>query len=116
MRSSDWSSDVCSSDLAGVRFLAEEILHDLAHARHTGHAADEHDFVDVGRADAGVLDRLLARLERALDAVFYKAFEVGALDGLDQVLRPVARQSVVLGKRVSGRVELGVRRVLKQKS
>ena len=45
---------------AGVRLLAEEVLHDLAHARHAGHAADQDDLVDVGRLHAGVGQRLLA--------------------------------------------------------
>ena len=34
---------------AGVRLLAEELLHDVADLGHAGHAADEDDLVDVGR-------------------------------------------------------------------
>ena len=49
-----------------VRLLAEQLLHDLLHLRHAGHAADEHDLVDVGRLEAGVLERLLARTLGAL--------------------------------------------------
>ncbi|ENY83155.1 NAD-specific glutamate dehydrogenase [Sphingopyxis sp. MC1] len=74
---------------AGVRFLAEEILHDFAHARHAGHAANQHDFVDLACRNAGVLDRLLARFEGALDQLFDQLFQVGAGDRLDEVLRPV---------------------------
>src|SRR3546814_3954666 len=33
MRISDWSSDVCSSDLAAVEDLAQAILEDLQHQR-----------------------------------------------------------------------------------
>ena len=44
-----------------VRLLAEQLLDDLLHLRHARHAADEHDLVDLGRLEAGILDRLLAR-------------------------------------------------------
>ena len=37
---------------AGVRLAAEEFLHPLAHARHAGHAADQHDVGDVLGVDA----------------------------------------------------------------
>ena len=47
---------------AGVRLLAEEFLHDFADARHAGHAADQHDIVDVAGLEAGVGERLLHRL------------------------------------------------------
>ena len=52
---------------ADMRLLAEELFHHFADARHARHAADQHDFVDVLDVQPGVLDRLLARLERALD-------------------------------------------------
>ena len=45
-----------------VRLLAEQLLHDFLHLRHAGHAADQNDFVDLGRRNAGILERLLARL------------------------------------------------------
>ena len=43
-----------------VRFLAEEFLDDLLHLRDARRAADEHDFVDLARVDAGIVERLLA--------------------------------------------------------
>src|SRR5262245_66400992 len=52
---SDWSSDVCSSDL-------EQLLHDLLHLWHAGHAAYQNDLVDLCSRDAGILERLLTRL------------------------------------------------------
>ena len=35
-----------------VPLLAEDLLHQLLHARHAGHAADHHDFVDLVRLAA----------------------------------------------------------------
>ena len=43
-----------------VRLLAEQLLDDLLHLGHARHAADEHHLVDLGRLEAGVLERLLA--------------------------------------------------------
>src|SRR5262249_37985027 len=51
-------------DLVGVdalaRILPEELSDELLHLRHTGHAADEDDVLDVGLADLRLLERLLA--------------------------------------------------------
>ena len=52
-----------------VRLLAEELLHHRLHSRHPGHAADQDDAVDVLLRDLPVLERDLARLDRALDQV-----------------------------------------------
>ena len=73
---------------AGVRLLAEKVLHDFADPRHAGHAADQNDFADIGRLDACIGQRLLAGVERALDQSFDHLFEVGARDRLDEVLWP----------------------------
>ena len=61
-----------------VRLLAEELLHDLLHLGHAGHAADEDDLVDLARRQAGVLQRLAAGLDRALDEVVDQRLELGA--------------------------------------
>src|SRR3546814_18147290 len=74
MRISDWSSDVCSSDLA-----------------------------DGGRQPRGEQPRTGA--QRAADAAGPDHFGRGARD----------RKSVVAGKSVSVRVDLGGRRILKKK-
>jgi hypothetical protein len=50
-------------------------LLDLRHARG---AADEEDLVDLRRLEPGVLERLLHRLERALDEVVHQLLELGA--------------------------------------
>src|SRR3546814_17248748 len=85
MRISDWSSDVCSSDLEQVQ--AGLRLHPLPHCCLVQAA--------IGLTPRGPHRRALARVERA----------------------PLAdRKSVVSGKRVSGRVDLGGRRIITKKT
>src|SRR3546814_12150061 len=86
MRISDWSSDVCSSDLVVTPELGRGEPHDL-----------ELDAVWVAGVEA-LVDRVVAgSLQRT-----------GGLQALD-------RTSVVWGKSVSVRVDLGGRRVVKKK-
>ena len=87
-----------------VRLLAEELLHDLLHLRHAGHAADEDDLVDLARRQAGILERLLAGLDGALDQVVDQALELGARELDGEVLR--ARGI----RRDIGQVDLGLGR------
>ena len=61
-----------------VGLLAEEVLDQLLDHRHAGQAADQHDLVDVLGLDAGVLERLAARADRALDQVLDQLLELGA--------------------------------------
>src|SRR3546814_19522931 len=97
MRISDWSSDVCSSDLADP--------------------ADDHQ--GPARRPAAGLRR---RLQRARLAV-RRGPRPGAVDGVQrgragpelQCRRP-DRKSVVSGKSVSVRVDLGGRRIIKKKT
>src|SRR3546814_8398126 len=108
MRISDWSSDVCSSDLIDVGIDAQHVGR--------GHVLARRDFgnrdalglmLDVELADAAVepLRQLGARLADARkDDVFRRhARRERALD----------RQSVVQGKSVSVRVAPGGRRNIK---
>src|SRR3546814_20572015 len=99
MRISDWSSDVCSSDLLladgdGERRFAGDLACKLHHRRVKfggGHSAvDEADF-----GSAGCVDHLAGQqhLHCVLD-----------------------RKSVVEGKSVSGRVDLGGGRIIKKKN
>src|SRR3546814_7246513 len=68
MRISDWSSDVCSSDLAGIHGARRMLRHHADHAagidatgqegaeRHVGHEADLHRFAHpLAQLDAGVV-------------------------------------------------------------
>ena len=52
-----------------VRLLAEEVLDGLDDLGHAGHAADQDHFVDFTGLEAGILERRLARLDRALHQI-----------------------------------------------
>ena len=70
-----------------VRLLAEEGFTTLLNLRHAGHAADEHHFVDLTGLNAGILQRLLARLNRALDEIIDQALELGTAELEREMLR-----------------------------
>src|SRR3546814_12345925 len=98
MRMSDWSSDVCSSDLS------------FTGSTRVGH------LVLQASAAAGVK-------RVALELGGNAPFIVTADADLDQAVRVAVaakfqtdRKSVGLGKRVSGRVDLGGRRILNKKN
>src|SRR3546814_20957286 len=94
MRISDWSSDVCSSDLGGQLEL------DQRHEKLDREHEEGEDDQRPGEQEAGDLDEVLA--ERQV------AHQVG--DGVEQRTARVEagdRKSVVLGKRVAVRIELG---------
>src|SRR3546814_16646302 len=109
MRISDWSSDVCSSDLK-CKFPPGGNLHFLVGVDDglTVGAGLLDPFVDHGGADL-----LQARLQfRARRLHLHATLDQGGLGflGLD-----LDRKSVVSGKRVSVRVDLGGRRIIKKK-
>ena len=70
-----------------VRLLAEEVLDDLLDLRDARRAADENHLVDRPSARARVLERLLHRLERALDQIVHELLELGARERHVQMLR-----------------------------
>src|SRR3546814_14856088 len=99
MRMSDWSSDVCSSDLDQARIdLADDIPAEDEPADHARRVIlDQH---------VAVLQHLLDQRDRA---------RVLSIDG-GALLRPHGagdRKSVVSGKRVLVRVDRGGRRLIK---
>ncbi len=95
-------------DLVGVdalvRLLAEELGHFLDHFRHPGHAADQHHLVDVASRQAGILQRVLAGLERRLDQIAHQAFQLGA----GQLHHQVQRLAGFAVHRDEGLVDLGL--------
>src|SRR3546814_16419235 len=110
MRISDWSSDVCSSDLVGPgqrRNIARRPMHRVA--------IEKHDRAGPGRhgLDAALLDQQLqAQLVR------YTIF-LAPQRGLVMIvgrLPLAARKSVVSGQRVEVRGDLGGCRSLKNKN
>src|SRR3546814_14346488 len=124
MRISDWSSDVCSSDLAekdkiaGAAKLKERLdaaRLELDQAQRGG------DLARAGELSYGTIPQLqkqLADAEGATKGAMLRE-EVTDDDIAAVVSRwpgiPVDRKSVVEGKSVAGRVDLGGRRFLKKK-
>src|SRR3546814_16767372 len=110
MRISDWSSDVCSSDLGcSVHYVSEEV--------------DGGPI--IGQAAVPVLpeddaDSLAARVLRAEHRLYPACLRLVAegrarlADGKVPLAAP-DRKSVVTGKSVSVRVDLGGRRIIKKK-
>src|SRR3546814_13740454 len=97
MRISDWSSDVCSSDLTARAFAAE--------ARSTAESA-----LSAAKATLAALDSEATALRKAIDN---GASHHRALDRIKAA--PGDRKSVVVGKSGSVRLNLGGRRILKKK-
>src|SRR3546814_18605767 len=93
MRISDWSSDVCSSDLT-------------AHVGKADIVEQDHHDVRAGGLRAG---RLLRRAGRRRQYPHRQRGGGAARTGQ-------ARKSVVSGKSVSVRVDLGGRRIIKKKN
>src|SRR3546814_15018320 len=108
MRMSDWSSDVCSSDLTSSKIVLE-----------TTSDARVKSFATMMIGDHG---KSTAMLKSAAAASDVKAPPPGltpdqqATVAALQQARGVDRTSVVSGKSVSGRVALGGRRIIKKKT
>src|SRR3546814_16716987 len=96
MRISDWSSDVCSSDLW--------VPYD--------------GIADVRLEVRGEAHRLGGAVEEGVNAVAGDVLDPAAIvgDQFAKVTERVDRQSVVSGKSVSVRVDLGGRRIIKKKT
>src|SRR3546814_16937403 len=100
MRISDWSSDVCSSDLLAMLVRAHGARIDI----------------DIGVELAqphGIAASLQQRTERCRSQTFSEGGNHAAGD--EDVPRQ-DRKSVVSGKSVSVRVDLGGRRIIKKKT
>ena len=61
-----------------MRILAEDFLYLLLHLRHTGHTADQDDFVDFRGIKTGILQSRPAGTDSAFDQVIDKRLELGA--------------------------------------
>src|SRR3546814_20769828 len=107
MRISDWSSDVCSSDLLPGRGDELDLVEPDA-AEGGAEVGHLRDVVEVGR------DRVGQRVDERVEAV--RPDQDVARDGLVDHRRPqrllTYRNSVVKGKRVTVRVCFGCRRLL----
>src|SRR3546814_17854332 len=103
MRISDWSSDVCSSD------LAEESA-DEAHEAAVEGAEEAEAVADTVAAEAAFDDTAEVVAGKAADRE--PLTTAGAVEGEDAV----ERKSVGEGKSVSVRVDFGGRRIIKKKN
>src|SRR3546814_19077134 len=103
MRISDWSSDVCSSDL-------------LAAAEPVGQGRTARDELERHRVDAVAQAgrRRAVGEDMALVAATARAGRLDADHAVGPVFDAGDRKSVVSGKRVSVRVDLGCRRIIKK--
>src|SRR3546814_15093307 len=135
MRISDWSSDVCSSDLAwgGASFRpgkgAEALIEtDAAFQQHRHQVQHEGQFVvhpphaAIGErtkrqlcADKGEASGRNRKQRPAPRPIAGKPQSEGGHGPSDRRARQTDRKSVVSGKSVSVRVDLGGRRIHKQK-
>src|SRR3546814_14135442 len=112
MRISDWSSDVCSSDLIILRLhhrkrRASQCLCPVPVA---GELVGEHR----ARADVKHLAGLSDIVERG-DRFLDRGLIVEAVDLIEvDIVHPQDRKSVVEGKSGSERLDLGGRRILKK--
>src|SRR3546814_13126634 len=103
MRISDWSSDVCSSDL---QIGVEPIEHRLAEARW-----------NFGRLDIELGATRIAFAAQRIDQRFQfrQTRRIGAEERILVDARLVDRKSVVSGKSVSVRLDIGGHRVITTK-
>src|SRR3546814_19946392 len=102
MRISDWSSDVCSSDLIGV--LSGGVVRRLARDRHVMDMA----FTQARIGDADKAGALLQLVDRMRASIAHRR-----LDPADKLMDPVLdRKSAVSGNSVSVRVDLGGRTII----
>src|SRR3546814_15064224 len=111
MRISDWSSDVCSSDLREAR--KDDIAGDLAKARIGIQRCGLFMGTRIVPQDAGA-QHLVVRVEQG--RAVHLAGEADALHGRQFLWEFLLqdRKSVVSGRRVFVRVDLGGRRSLKK--
>src|SRR3546814_21133353 len=103
MRISDWSSDVCSSDLSGIldRSTVPAGLLIRAQAAEAG---------ELARAVAEALDYV-----GVLTLEFFASENGPVFNEMAPRVHNSDRKSVVSGKSVSVRVDLGCRRIIKKK-
>ena len=70
-----------------VRRFAAEGFGDIDDLGHAGHAADEHEFVDLVGGEAGVFETVFERLQAAFEKFFADLLHLGAAELHVEVLR-----------------------------
>src|SRR3546814_15277315 len=109
MRISDWSSDVCSSDLGLDQPIADFLP---AFAKMTVQDTPDGSITAVHPAKTPITVRQLLTHTAGLG---YNIIQTGPLREAYNKAGLIDRKSVVEGKRVSVRVDLGGRRIIKKK-
>src|SRR3546814_18617986 len=104
MRISDWSSDVCSSDLASVRRFVR--FQDDGSVR---------DIAEVGRGSLGLSAAGTDAVGDDPGMAASWQIDISACNPLIEIISR-DRKSVVEGKSVSVRVDIGGRRIIKKKT
>ena len=72
-----------------MRLAAEDLLNHLLHLGRARHTAHKHDFIDVGRTDTRILERLLARTHGALQQIIDERLVLRARERKVEVLRTI---------------------------
>ncbi len=95
-----------------VGLFVEDVLGFLDHRGHTGHTADHDHFIDLGRADAGVLHTGFAGFRGAGDQAVGNLFELGTGQGTVQMDRAILvhgnERQVDFGAHAGGKFALGL--------
>src|SRR3546814_16501070 len=110
MRISDWSSDVCSSDLLRVLSVGSDALMPLLHAAITSSGPETRN---IGAAITGSRSR---RLNSSIVTGIATSTGISRLRSRWHADERTDRKSVVSGKSVSVRVDLGGRSLIKNKT
>ena len=87
-----------------MRGFVDQRVRGLDDARHTGHATDEHEFVNLVGGDARVLQAGLHGFDGALEQIVGELLHLGAREGFLDVLRPAGV------RRDEGQVDVVLRR------
>src|SRR5260370_39903664 len=69
-----------------VRFLAEDLAHQLNHCWHAGLSTNQDHLIDVAGLDACILQRFHDRATCSLDEIADELFELGTCQGHHQML------------------------------
>src|SRR3546814_17030295 len=115
MRISDWSSDVCSSDLQQARH-ADQLHRELEDRLAAAHAAVEARDGEIESLVTAHATELAAHRETAQTAGALRVELPQHAPRADGLAQPGARKSAGEGKRVAARVGLRGRRNIKKKN
>ncbi len=95
-----------------MRVLAKQAAHGILNGRHTRHAADQDDLINVFDRQLGIFQGATRRHNRALDQVAGQLLQLRPREGHRQVLRPAGigrdERQVDLGLHHGRKLDLGL--------